>query len=146
MTSANATRRHHSAKMMLRILTATLARKRIEVAHAAFRSFWGLIRTLILPYLGERTSEVISSIMAVMARKRLICSVSSGKFILNHASAVSTRRYRVSMVSPFSLGCSCSMRTGFPVASARAVASALQRGQPMEARIFGSCWVSLHRF
>jgi len=66
---------------MLTILMATVARKRIDTANAAFLSFFLSMRMLILPWYGESISEVIRSIMAVMARRRLMSQKVKGKDI-----------------------------------------------------------------
>jgi hypothetical protein len=65
---------------MLIILINTVAKKRIDVKNATFLSLFLFIRILTLPKYGDSISEVIRSIMAIVANNRLMPQKFKGKF------------------------------------------------------------------
>ena len=71
--------------MMLSILMATVTRKRIETAIAVFFSFFLLMSMFVLPRCDESNSEVMRSIMAVMASRRLMSQKPRGNVIVRFA-------------------------------------------------------------
>ena len=133
----------HGAIIMPMILMATVARKRIDTANAAFLSFFLSMLMLILPWYGDSISEVMRSIMAVMARRRLMSQKFKGKDSFVSPFCFYSRRYSVVMVRPSSLVWWFSIITGLPAAFAIAHAIALQMGQPIEAVASGSFSVSM---
>ena len=67
--------------MMLMILIAVVARKRIDIAKATFLSFFRSMWMFVLPQYGESISDVMRSIMAVTASQRLKSKKLKGKDI-----------------------------------------------------------------
>jgi ABC-type Fe3+-siderophore transport system permease subunit len=67
------------ARIIDAIFRAAVARNSIAKVKATFLSLVLLILILVLPWYGERSSEVTSSITAFMASRRLMSQVPRGK-------------------------------------------------------------------
>jgi len=68
--------------IMVIILIATVARKSIDVVMAAFLSLFLFSLRFVLPYCMERSSDVISRTIPVIARRRLMSQNPRGNVIL----------------------------------------------------------------
>ena len=82
-------------------LIITVIKKSVETVNAVVLSLLVLMHILVLPYLGESSSDVISSVIAVMASQRLRSQNPNGKDII----VVSPVVYLISDILFWLFGC-----------------------------------------